>query len=86
MAEDTSRHLQTMDKMALTAAYTERSRGQWFGLVIGLAGFATAAYGFYTGHAPEAAWLAGTTIVGLVSIFVIGRITKNPSKQPPSPN
>lgn len=76
MAEDNNRHFQTMDKMAVTATFKERRTGQWFGLVIGLASLGTCAYGFSLGHAQEAAWLGGTTIVALVSVFVVGRITK----------
>ena len=80
MAEDNNRHFQTMDKMALSAAYGERSRGQIFGLVIGLASLATCAYGFSLGYAEAAAWLGGSTIVGLVSVFVVGRLfRKSPS-------
>ena len=86
MAEDNSRHLQTMDKMYMSASYNERSRGQWFGLIIGLATLATAAYGFHLGYAKEAAGLGGATIVGLVSVFVFGRLKKQSSTIPPSSN
>lgn len=84
MAEDNNRHLQSMDKMYMSASYQERSRGQWFGLLIGLATLATSAYGFHLGYAKEAAWLGGTTVVGLVSVFVIGRLKKQSSETPPS--
>lgn len=79
MAEDNNRHFQSMDKMFMSATYQERAKGQLFGLIIGLASLATCAYGFSTGHAEEAAWLGGTTIIGLVSVFVVGRLQKKSS-------
>lgn len=81
MAEDNNRHFQTMDKMTVSSTYQERRTGQWCGLIIGLAVMGVCAFGFYLGHATEAAWLGGTTIVGLVSVFVVGRIHKQPSQK-----
>jgi hypothetical protein len=83
MAEDNNRHFQTMDTLSLTSAFRERRRGQYFGLIIGLAGFAACVAGFWLGYPEPAAWLGGTTIVSLVTIFITGRFMR-PAK-PSSP-
>lgn len=74
MAEDNNRHFQTMDTLSLTAGFRERRRGQYFALIIGLAGFSSCVAGFFLGYPVEAAWLGGSTIVSLVGIFLTGRL------------
>lgn len=51
----------------------ETSIGQWFGLIATLAAFGTVAWLAFLGHPGAAATVGGTTIVGLVSVFVAGR-------------
>ena len=80
MAEDNNRHFQAMDTLTMTAAFRERRRGQFFGLIVGRAGFITCVAGFWLGYPEPAAWLGGTTIVSLVGIFITGRLLR-PAKQ-----
>ncbi len=83
MAENDSAHLQTIEKMTVTAFYRERQTGQTFGLIIALFGLSVAALLAMNNHETTASIIGGTTIVGLVGIFVIGRLA--PAKTQSSP-
>ena len=74
MAENDSKHLQDLERKSLDGTLKERRIGQIFGLFIGLAGFATAIALASLGQGTPAAVVGGTTLVSLVSIFVVGRI------------
>lgn len=73
MAESEAKHVQSMDKGALDATREERKRGQWMGLIVSLAAFICAAYCASQGQGAAASIIGGTTVVGLVSAFVLGR-------------
>lgn len=77
MAEENGKHQREMERMTLSAAYTTIRLGQFFGLFIGLAALATCAYALYLGYEDTAIAIGGSTIVGLVAIFVIGRFKKS---------
>ena len=74
MAEKDSTHLQEMERKSLEGALMERRLGQALGFGIGLAGFATGIALGYLGQGNAAAVVGGATLIGLVSIFVAGRI------------
>jgi len=59
------------------------SRGQVFGLVVVIAGFATAAYGFHVGAQIGGALIGTVDIVALVALFITGKRGKQPPALPP---
>jgi uncharacterized membrane protein len=81
MAEHDSAHLQTMERMTLTAFYQERRLGQILGFCIAAMFLAASVYLAINGHEVAASVLGGTTLVSLVSIFVVGRLSRSSSNQ-----
>ncbi len=90
MAEAEARHRHDMDKEAarqneliITKDFSERRIGQFMGL--GIAAIAIGAAIFAIAHGAEKAAMVigGATVVGLATVFVIGRIKKDP---PPTPS
>ena len=77
MAEYDSAHLQSIEKMRLSAFYQERRMGQFLGFGIALLGIGSSVYLAITNHELTASVLGGTTLVGLVSVFVAGRLSRN---------
>jgi len=82
MAEQDFGHMRDMERTALLGAQRLQRRGQLFGLIIGLAALATCISALYFGHPTTAGVLGGSTLVGLVAVFVIGR--RNGSSKHPS--
>jgi len=85
MAEAEARHRHDMDKEAarqneliINKEFSERRIGQFMGL--GIAAIAIGASIFAIAHGAEKAAMVigGTTVVGLATVFVIGRIKKDP--------
>jgi uncharacterized membrane protein len=77
MAEEDARHLQAMERVSLSGAYAERRIGQIFGLCIGLSALAVSVIAMVLGHEHAAMVIGGTTVVGLVTVFVVGRVSKS---------
>lgn len=82
MAEANSTHLREIEMAALKSAADENKRGQIFGLIIGLAVLVACITALAMGYKDVAAILGGTTIVGLVTVFVTGRFV-TPNKKGP---
>jgi uncharacterized membrane protein len=80
MAENDIRHLHDMERMGLEGALAERRLGQVLGLVIGVAALVSSVFLGYTGHDWAAGIIGGTTVVGLVTVFVVGRFVRPSSK------
>jgi uncharacterized membrane protein len=76
MAEEDARHLQAMERASLSGAYAERRTGQIFGLTIGLSALAVSIIAMVLGHELAAIAIGGTTVLGLVTVFVVGRVSK----------
>ncbi|MBM4124041.1 MAG: DUF2335 domain-containing protein [Nitrospira sp.] len=76
MAERDSTHLQTMEKMRLSAVYQERRLGQIFGFLIAVIALAASVFLAFTGHETTASVIGGATLIALVSIFVVGRLSR----------
>ena len=72
-AEAAHRH-RTVDR-AMTLSAIETFLGQVFGLIVALAGFATTIWLGLAGQTETASIVGGTTVVGLVTVFVVGRKT-----------
>lgn len=77
MAESNQAHAQEINKTALDGAIKRDSRGQIFGFLIGLAGLAAATTCAYFDQAWPATIIGGTTLVALVSVFLIGHKDKD---------
>jgi uncharacterized membrane protein len=75
MAEQDAEHQRAMERNALAAAVADRARGQFFGLAIGLGALGAAVILGLYGNAWAGTLLGGSTIVGLVTVFVVGRKT-----------
>lgn len=74
MAEKQQSHRMELEKHAVTGQIKQSGRGQVFGLVIGLFGLLITFGLAYIGAEVAAGIVGGTTIVGLVSVFVIGKV------------
>lgn len=75
MAEEEASHTHTMERNALAAARSESKYGQVFGLIIGISALSVSAYALFLGHSTAAGIIGGTTVVGLVAVFVTGKIS-----------
>lgn len=61
--------------------FVDRMAGIVSGLLIGIIGLGVAAYLSMHGHDAVAGVIGGTTVVGLVSVFVIGQIKAPAQRQ-----
>jgi uncharacterized membrane protein len=77
MAESDTKHQHAIEFAALHAAEGEVKRGQIFAFVIGLAALLASMFALYMGSPAVAGIIGGTTVVGLVSVFIIGRFVKS---------
>jgi uncharacterized membrane protein len=75
MAESDTKHQQEIEFAALRAAEAEIKRGQIFGFVIGLTALGASMLALAMGSPAVAGIIGGTTVVGLVSVFIVGRFT-----------
>lgn len=71
--EEQSRHRREIEKTMVTSQITESKRGQIFAFIIGMSGLGLAFASALMGYHGFAITLASTTIVGLVSAFIIGK-------------
>jgi uncharacterized membrane protein len=80
MAEEDAEHQKEIEKTAITLAGEEVKRGQRYGLTIGILAFITSIIALALGSEKTAIALGGTTVVGLVAVFVTGRIKQSSTK------
>jgi len=73
MAENQSKHRIGLENHAIKEELRQSRNGQWFGFILGLIGMGLAAWLAIEGHDTVAGIFGTTTIVGLVTVFVIGR-------------
>ena len=78
MAEDDAKHQRAIEMAALNAAKFEVRLGQWLGFIIGIAALGTSLTAIFLGAEVVAGIIGGTTVVGLVSAFIFGRIKQSP--------
>ena len=74
MAEDQQRHIQKMDEKAIDLTAAERMRGQFLGFAAAIAAFATVVSCAFLGAITPASIVGGTTTLGIVGIFVLGKL------------
>ena len=75
MAEASLQHQQEMERDALEHDAAEIHRGQIFGLTIGITALLAAVVALAMGSQIVAGVIGGSTVVGLVSVFIVGRLT-----------
>lgn len=76
MAESDMKHQHAIEFAALAAAEGEVKRGQWFGFGIGSLALIASIVALLLGSPAVASIIGGTTVVGLVSVFIVGRVVK----------
>lgn len=76
MAESVTDHVNKLERDAVEAKHKEVARGQRFGFSIGALALVSSVACAYIGEGTTASIIGGTTVVGLVSVFVVGKITK----------
>jgi hypothetical protein len=82
LTEDEAQHRRLVTVRAQRYEIFEATMGQLFGLLVALAAFGTAAWLGFLGHPAAAATVGGTTIAGLVGVFVAGRQRPEPEAKP----
>lgn len=73
MAENQNSHRINLEDTVVTSQQKESRRGQHYGLLIGILGLATCVILSLSGHDAVATAIGSTTIVGLVTVFVVGK-------------
>ncbi len=73
MAEKQSEHRISIEKTAIKEELNQSSKGQWFGFILGLIGLGLATLLAMYDHEVVAGIFGSTTIIGLVTVFVIGK-------------
>ena len=71
--EEQSRHRREIEKTVITGQISESKRGQIFAFIVGITGLGLAFTSALLGFNTFAITLASTTIVGLVSAFIVGK-------------
>jgi uncharacterized membrane protein len=77
MAEEDAKHQREIENNALEFASKEVKKGQQYGLAIGTLAFLTCIIVLWFGSEKTAMVLGGSTVLGLVTVFVVGRFAKN---------
>lgn len=73
MAENQSAHRIGLENKVIDSQLSESKRGQYIGLVVALVCIGAAIWLALAGHDPVAGILAGGTVIGLVTVFVVGK-------------
>lgn len=73
MAERQSAHRIGLEDHVIKEELKQSRRGQTLGFTLGIIGMVISAFMAYTGHETVATIFGSTTIVGLVTVFVVGR-------------
>ena len=76
MAENQSNHGINLEDHAIKEELRQSRYGQYFGFTLGLLGMGIAAWLAQTGHDTVAGIFGTTTVIGLVTVFVIGKKSK----------
>lgn len=73
MAESQSAHRQFIEKEVISSQNMQSERGQIFAFILAVLLIAVGSTAFLLGHSTVASIIFGTTVVGLVTVFVLGR-------------
>lgn len=80
MAEKQSDHRMDLEKFAIKRQITQSGRGQIFGFIIALLCIGSTIFLALKGYETLAIALGTTTVLGLASIFVLGKILQSKNK------
>jgi len=86
MAENQSAHRIDIEKLVIGSQQKQVTRGQYFGLIIGLVGLVLGAYVGIAGQPWLGASLGGATLVSLVYAFVKGKQEQSKNLAEKRPN
>lgn len=73
MAESQSAHRQFIEKEVISSQNIQSERGQMFAFILAILLIAVGTTAFLFGSSTVASIIFGTTVVGLVTVFVLGR-------------
>jgi uncharacterized membrane protein len=73
MAEDQSRHRMDLEKITVTSQNKQGERGQTFALIAVLALVGAGIWTTVAGHGGVGGTIFGTTIVGVATVFALGK-------------
>lgn len=73
MAENQATHRMTLENQAITSQLSQSKKGQIFGFIIAVLLIGSSVFLAISGYEGLAKVLGGTTILGLVAIFVTGK-------------
>ena len=76
MVENQSNHRIKSEEMVITRELNQSGRGQNYGFAISLAFLVVSAALIYTGHDVAGTFLGTVDIIGLVSVFILGKLYK----------
>lgn len=76
MAEQQSEHRQLLEKTVVIGDSKRADRGLICGLIVALAALGGGVFLIFTGHEWSGASIAGLDIIGLVSVFVYGTVSR----------
>jgi uncharacterized membrane protein len=72
MAKSQADHRQSLEKKVIDSDIINSKRGSYFAFMLGIIGFAIAAFALYLGHPTAAVAICGAPLVSLVGVFVYG--------------
>jgi uncharacterized membrane protein len=81
--EQQAEHRRTMEAKDLEARIADTRRGQLYGLLIGLTAIVSGALTAIYGSALAGGFIGGGGVIGLVSVFVLGRYMGSHQQEPP---
>ena len=76
MAEKDAAHQREIESAVLNLTAADVKRGQRFGFGIGILAFTTCILALALGSEKTAITIGSTTVIGLVTVFVTGRVTQ----------
>lgn len=76
-----TKHRHELEKTALPYEIKRMERGQIFGFIIAIIGIGAAVFLAYLGHDTVGGILGGSTVLGLVTVFVLGKRAKPKKRQ-----
>ena len=76
-AEKQADHRMGLEANVIPAQQTQSERGQHYGLVVALAGIIASTVMVLAGHDVAGGFVGGTTLLGMVGVFVTGKVIQS---------
>lgn len=84
LAESQAAHRQDMERTIIRSGANQTKMGQWFAFVLSIMALCFSFYLAIENHTVVASVIGGSTILGLASIFIIGKIKKDKEESIPN--